>query len=137
ELAAVGSDPWRAVGLPDRTMCAEPGRVPASRGESPHAGYHVAALALDRPGLGAGAPGQDGPRIVAEDRPGHWQIEIGRRHGAAAGLAQAPRRAGVTARDGLDDMEEGDGVGLDATRRARQQQAEQLRLVQLVEQLRR
>ena len=98
----------RAVGLQDRAMRAEPGGVPAARGEGPHAGHLVAALAFDGLDLRAGTPGQHGARIVAEDRLRHRQIEIGRRHGAAAGLAQAPGGRGVGARDGLDDVEEGD-----------------------------
>jgi hypothetical protein len=137
ELAAVGPESRRAVGLVDRTVCPEPGGVPAARGEGPHAGDLVAALAFDGFHPGAGAPGQHGARIVAEDRLGHGQIEIGGRHGAAAGLAQAPGGAGIGAGDGLDDMEEGDGVGLDPVRRARHQQAEQLRLVQFVQKRRR
>ena len=136
-LPAVGVEPRRAVGLEDRAMRAEPGRVPAARGEGPHAGDPVAALAFDRPHPWARAPGQHGARIVAEDLLRHRQVEIGRRHGAAAGLAEAPGGRGVGAGDGLDHMEEGDGIGLDAVGRARQQQAEQPRLVQLVEQRRR
>ena len=134
---AVGVESGRAVGREDRAMRAEPGRVPAARGEGPHAGDPVAALAFDRADPGPGPPGQHGARIVAEDRLRHRQVEIGRRHGAAAGLAQAPGGRGIGLGDGFDDMEEGDGIGLDPVRRARQQQAEQPRLVQLVEQRRR
>ncbi len=94
-LHAVGIEPRRAVGLVDRAMGAEPGRVPAAGREGPDAGDPVAALAFDRLDLGAGTPGQHRARIVAEDRVRHRQIEIGRRHRAAAGLAQAPGGRGV------------------------------------------
>ena len=136
-LHAVSVELRRAVGLVDRAMRAEPGRVAAAGGKGPHAGNPVAAVAFDRPDLRTRTPGQHRARIVAEDRVRHRQIEIGRRHRAAAGLAQAPRGRGVGAGDGLDDMEEGDGIGLDPVRRARQQQAEQPRLMQFVEQRRR
>ena len=137
ELPAVGTEPRRAVGLVDRAMGAEPGCVPAARGEGPYAGDLVAAIALDRLDPGARPPSQHGARIVAEDRLGDGEVEIGGRHRAAAGLAQAPGGAGVAARNGFDDMEEGDGIGLDPVRRARHQQAKQPRLVQLVQKRRR
>ncbi len=127
----------RAVGLEDRAMRAEPGGVTAAGGERPYPGHPITTVAFDRLDLGAGAPGQHRARIVAEDRARHRQVEIGRRHRAAAGLAETPGGRAVGARDGLDHMEEGDGVGLDPVRRARQQQAEQFRLVQAVEQGRR
>src|SRR5882757_10063687 len=57
ELAAVGPESQRAVGLIDRTVRAEPGGVPAARGEGPHAGDLVAAVALDRLDPRAGPPG--------------------------------------------------------------------------------
>lgn len=108
-----------------------------NRGEGPHARDLVAALAFDRPDLGAGAPGEHRARIVAENCMRHREVEIGRRHGAAARLAQAPRVRAIGAGDGLDDVEEGEGIGLDPVRRARQQEAEQASLMELVEQCRR
>src|SRR5258708_7481702 len=116
---------------------AMPSPMPAARGEGRCPGNLVAVVALARLAPGAGAPGQCRARIVAEDRLGHGKLEIGGRHGAAAGLAQAPGGAGVGARDGLDDMEEGNRIGLDSVRRARQQHAEQPRLVELVQKRRR
>src|SRR5258708_33358371 len=77
ELAAVRPESRRAVSLVDRAMGAEPGRVPAPRGEGPYAGDLVAAIALDRLDAGARPPGQHGARIVAEDRLGDGEIEIG------------------------------------------------------------
>src|SRR5216683_6556413 len=68
ELTAGRAEARRAVGLIDRAVRAEPGGVPAARGEGPHAGDLVAAVALDRLDPGAGPPGQDRARIVAEDR---------------------------------------------------------------------
>ena len=118
-------------------MGAQHGRVPAARGEGPDAGDLVAALAFDRPDLGAGAPRQDGAGVLAKQRLRHRRVEIGRRHRAAAGLAHAPRGRSVGLGDGLDHMEEGNRIGLDAVGRARHQQPEQPRLVQLVEQRRR
>ncbi len=111
---------WRRVcgepsAVEDRAMRAEPGRVPAAGGEGPDAGHPVAALAFDRPDLGAGTPGQHRARI-AEDRARHRQVEIGRRHRAAAGLAQAPGGRRIGPGDGLDDVEEGDGIGFDPVR---------------------
>ena len=41
--------------------------------------------------------------------------------GAAAGLAEAPGSAGVSRRDGFDDVEEGDRIGLEPVLRAREQ----------------
>ena len=64
-----GPEPRRAVGLADRAMRAEPGGMPAARGEGPYAGDFVAALAFDRLDPRAGPPGQHGARVVAEDRP--------------------------------------------------------------------
>src|ERR1700720_3236004 len=75
---------------------------PPAPSPPPPSGYLVAAVAFDRPDLGAGAPGKHRARIVAEDRMRHRQVEIGRRHRAAAGLAEAPGGRGVGARDGLD-----------------------------------
>ena len=109
----------------------------AAGGKGPHAGDPVATLAFDRLDLWTGTPGEHRARVVAEDRLGHRQVEIGRRHGTAAGLAEAPGGRGVVLGDGFDHMEEGDGIGLDAVGRARQQQPEQPRLMQLVEQGRR
>ena len=117
-------------------MRAQPGRVATAGGEGPHARHPVTALAFDRPDFGAGTPGQHRARIVAEDRVRDRQVEIGRRHGAATGLAEAPGGRAVGTRNGLDDVEEGEGIGLDPVRRAWQQQAEQPRLVQFVEQRR-
>jgi hypothetical protein len=113
-------------------MCAEPGRVPAAGCKRPDAGHPVAALAFDRANLGAGSPGQHRPRI-AEDRLRDRQVEIGRRHRAAAGLAQAPGGRSIGLRDGFDDMEKRHRIGLDPVGRAWQQQTEQLRIMQLVE----
>ena len=137
DLPALGVEPRRAVGLPDRAMRAEPGGMPAARGEGPHAGDPIAALAFDGAHPRPRPPGQHGARIVAEDLLRHRHGEIGRRHRAAAGLAQAPGGRGVGLGDGLDDMEEGDGIGLDAVGGTRHQQAEQPRLVQLVQKGRR
>ena len=117
-------------------MRAEPGRVPAAGGKGPHAGNPIAAFAFDRTNPGAGTPGQHRARI-AEDRPRYREVEIGRRHGAAAGLAEAPGRRGIGFGDGFNDVEEGDGIGFDPVGRTRQQQTEQLRVVQPVEQGRR
>ena len=130
---AVGVGLARAVGQEHRAMCAEPGGVAAARGEGPHAGDAIAAFAFDGAHPGARPPGQHRTWIVAEDLLRHRHGEIGCRHRAAAGLAQAPGGRGVCLGDGLDDMEEGDRIGLDAVGRARHQQAEQPRLVQLVQ----
>ncbi len=108
--------------------------MPATRGKGPDARDPVAALAFDRPDFRTGTPGQHRAGVVTEDRMRHRQIEIGCRHRAAAGLAQAPRRRCIGLRDGLGHMEEGDGIGLDPVRRAWQQQPEQPRLMELVEQ---
>src|SRR5476649_2547685 len=102
-------------------MRAEPGRVAAARGEGPYARDPVTAIAFDRLDLGARTPGEYRARIVAEDRVRDRQIEIGGRHGAAAGLAETPGGRTVFAGDGLGDMEEGEGIGLDPVRGARQQ----------------
>src|SRR5713226_10076341 len=75
ELAAVAPEPRRAVGLVDRTVRAEPGGMPAARGEGPYPGDLVATFALDRLDPWAGAPRQDRARIVAKDRLGHGQLE--------------------------------------------------------------
>ena len=107
--------------------------MPPAGGKGPHAGHPEAALAFDRANLGAGAPRQHRARI-AEDRLRHRQVEIGRRHRAAAGLAEAPGGGSISFGDGFDDMEEGYGIGFDPVGRAGQQQPEQLRVVQLVEQ---
>ena len=131
---AVGFEFGRAVGLEDRAMRAEPAGVTAAGSECPHPGDFISAVAFDCLDLGAGAPGEHRARIVAEDRTRHRQVEIGRRHRATAGLAEAPGGRTVGACDGLDHMEEGNGIGLDPVRRARQQEAEQFRLMQLVEQ---
>ena len=133
---AVGFQSGSAVGRKDRTMRAEPGRVPTTGGKGPHARDPVAALAFDRADLGPGTPGQYRARIP-EDRARHRQIEIGRRHRTAAGLAEAPGRGRIGLGDGFNDMEEGDGIGFDPVGRARQQQTKQLRVVQPVEQRRR
>ena len=125
-----------AVGLEDRALRAQPGGMAAAAGEGPYAGRAIAALDGHRLGLRAGSPGQHGARI-AEDSMGDRRIEVGRRHGAAAGLAQAPGGAGVGRGDGLDDVEERDRIGLEPALRARQQQAEQACLVQRVQQGRR
>ena len=110
--------------------------MPAAGSKGPHAGNPIAAFAFDGANPGAGPPGQHRARI-AEDRLRYRQVEIGCRHRAAAGLAEAPGRGGVGLGDGFDDVEEGDGIGFDPVGRARQQQAEQLRVVQPVEQGRR
>ncbi len=130
---AVGVVFGRPVGGVDRTMRAEPGRVPAAGCKRPHAGDPVAALAFDRADLGTGPPRQHRARI-AEDRLRHRQVEIGRRHRATAGLAEAPGGGGIGFGDGFDDVEKRYGIGFDPVGRARQQQPEQLRLVQSVEQ---
>ena len=109
--------------------------MPAAGSKGPHAGNPVAAFAFDRANPGTWSPGQHRARI-AEDRPRHGEVEIGGRHRAAAGLAEAPGRGGIGFGDGFDDVEEGDGIGFDPVGRARQQQAEQLRVVQPVEQRR-
>ena len=133
---AVGLEPRSAVGRNDRTMRAEPGRVPAAGGKGPYAGDPVAALAFDGADPGAGAPGQHRARVL-EDRARYRQIEIGRRHGAAAGLTETPGRGRIGLGDGFDDVEERDRIGLDPVGRARQQQPEQPRVMELVEQRRR
>ena len=120
----------------DRAVRAEPGGVPAARGKGPHAGHPVAAVAFDGANPGARAPGQHRARI-AEDRLRHRQVEIGRRHRAAAGLAEAPGGGSIGLGDGFDDVEKSDRIGFDPVGRAGQQQAEQLCVVQPVEQRRR
>src|ERR1700704_4244774 len=60
ELTAVGPEPRVAVDLVDRAVRPEPGGVPATRGEGPHAGDLVAAVALDRLDPRAGPPGYTG-----------------------------------------------------------------------------
>ena len=77
--------------------------MPSARCERPDAGDPVAALTFDRPDLGAGAPRQHRARI-AKDGVRDRQVEIGRRHCTAAGLAEAPRGRGVGLGDGLDDV---------------------------------
>jgi hypothetical protein len=133
-LDAVVVQPRRAVSLEDRTVGAEPGGVAAAGGKGPHARDAIAAFALDRLHLWPRSPRQHCPGVVAEDRLCDRQVEVGGRHRAAAGLAQAPGRGGVGLGDGLHHMEKGDRVGLDPVGGARQQQAEQFRLVQAVEQ---
>jgi hypothetical protein len=117
-------------------MRAEPGRVTPTGGKRPDASDAVAALAFDRLDLGTGSPGQHRAGI-AEDRLRYRQVKISRRHRAAAGLAQAPCRGGIGLGDGFDDMEEGDGIGLDPAGGAWKQQPEKLRLVQPVQERRR
>ena len=114
-------------------MRPEPGRMPATGCKGPHAGHPVAAFAFDRANPGAGPPRQHRARI-AEDRLRHRQVEIGRRHRATAGLAEAPGGGSIGLGDGFDDVEKSDGIGFDPVGRARQQQTKQLRVVQLVEQ---
>src|SRR6266480_3018695 len=118
-------------------MRTKPGGVTAAGRKRPYPRYPITAIAFDRLDPGAGTPGKHRTRIAAEDRVRYRQVEIGRRHRATAGLAETPGGRTVGARDGLDHMEESDGIGLDPIRRARQQEAEQFRLVQALEQGRR
>ena len=81
----IGVEPGRAVGLVDRAMGAEPGRMAAARGKGPHARDPVAAVALDLFALHWGrAPASTARGSFGEDRMRHRQVEIGRR------LAQPP-----------------------------------------------
>src|SRR5712671_2524137 len=98
-------------------MRPEPGRVSPAGGKGPYARDLVTTLAFDRADFGTGAPGQHRPRI-AEDRAGHRQVEVGGRHCATASLAEAPGRGGVGFGDGLNDVEESDGIGFDPIGRA-------------------
>ena len=108
--------------------------MPAAGSKGPHAGDPVAASHSTARTLGPGPQAS-----TREDRRRslrHGEVEIRGRHRAAAGLAEAPGRGGIGLGDGFDDVEEGDGIGFDPVGRARQQQAEQLRVVQPVEQRR-
>ncbi len=83
------------------------------------------------PGPQASTARGSSPKIAwatgrVRDRPPTWRS---RRPGS--GTRRSRRRPCAI---GLDHVEEGDGIGLDAVGRARQQQAEQLRLVRPVEQ---
>lgn len=134
DLLAIGVTARCAVGGIDRAVGAEPGGVASAGGKRPDPGDAVAAFALDRLDLRAGTPGEH-RAWVGKHLLRNRQVEIGGRHRTAAGLAQAPRRRGIALRNGLNDMEEGDGIGLDPVGRPRQQQAEQPRLMQPVEQV--
>ncbi len=118
-------------------MRAKPGGMAAAGIEGPRAGDSITAVAFDRLDLGAGAPGEHRARIIAEDRLRHRQIEIGRRHRAAAGLAQAPGNGRIGFGDGLHDAKERHGIGFDAVRGSRQQQPKQFCAMQRIEQGRR
>jgi hypothetical protein len=102
----------------------------------PNTGHAVAAFAFEGANPWTRAPGEHRSR-VAEDLLRYREVEIGRRHRAAAGLAEAPGCRGIGLGDGFDDVEEGDRIGFDSVGRAGEQQAEQLRVVQPVEQGRR
>ena len=136
DLPALRVQARTAVGLEDRALRTHPGRMAAATGEGPCAGHPIAALDGHRFGLGPRSPGQHGARI-AEDSMGDRRLQVGRRGGAAAGLTQAPGSAGVGSGDDLDDVKERDRIGLESALRARQHQAEQLCLVQRIQQSRR
>ena len=111
----------RAVGLDDADMGAEPARLPGARGKIPARAGLVAAgdrlhLMIDR------TPGQDAGRGV-ENLVGGIGIEIGRRHGADAALAEAPRGRGVGLGDFLLHLHEGFQRRLAAAEALRQQRA--------------
>ena len=102
-------------------------------GEAPVAGDAIAAVADDGPRLGIVRPaGRDRAR-VAEHGAGDLRFDIGRRHRHARTLADAPGDAGVALRDRLHHLEQGRRLDLLAVAGARDQQAEQPRLVQRVE----
>ena len=119
-----GAAPGRAVGLLDGTVAAEPGGMAAAAGEAPRAGDAIAAVHRDRARVIARAPGQHRAR-GAEDLARGLRREIGRGHGAAGGLAEAPRRARVVPGDLLDDLDEREGIHLAPVEEAGQEQPEE------------
>jgi len=128
EHGALGTPSVRAAaGLPLRrdhgAVAAQPGRVSAAAGEGPRAGNAIAAIHRHCPGIGAGAPGEDGASIL-EDMAGDLRAEIRRGHRTAAGLAEAPRHACVGHGDLLHHLDEGDRVDLAAVEHAGQEQPE-------------
>ncbi len=95
---AIRLAPLAAVSLDDPDMGPQPARLPGAGGKVPARTGPVAA-GHDLHFMGDRAPGQDAGRDI-ENLVGRIGIEIGRRHGADAALAEAPRRGGV----GLGDF---------------------------------
>ncbi len=104
ERGAVGVVFGRPVGGVDRAVRPEPGRMPAAGCKGPHAGHPASRLRIRPRGPWGQAPRQNRARI-AEDRLRHRQVQIGRRHCAAAGLAEAPGGGRIGFGDGFNDVE--------------------------------
>ena len=90
------------------TVAAEPRGVAAAAGEAPGARHAIAAVDGDRaPRRGSGP--RPARRAGRRRSPrGHGGRQVRGDHGAARGLAEAPRRARVAPGDLLDDLHEGE-----------------------------
>jgi hypothetical protein len=99
-------------------------------GKAPIARRPIAAFDRDRLGVRPNRPPGHDPARVAEDFSRHRRLDIGRRHGAAAGLHNAPSGTAVGLGEFLDRLHEGDRIDLEAVAAFRQQHAEQPRVVE-------
>ncbi len=117
-------------------MRADPAGMPAAAGEIPAAGNPVAAGHRDRPRLVGRAPGHGRAR-VAPDLARRGEVHIGRDQPGAVGDRHAPGDRAVGPRQLLDRAYIGAGLDLVAADRARQQHAEEPRLMERVEEARR
>ena len=115
-------------------MATKPGAVPATAGEIPFAGDHIAAINHHGAGLWPHAPGEHGARISAPNLISDFWLQIGRRHGTAGSLTNAPGSAGIGGGDHDLHLHEIMQWHFFAAEGARQQGAEQRRAMQRIQQ---
>jgi hypothetical protein len=122
----------QAVRLDDAAMRPDPGGMAAAAGEIPAAADPVATWHRDRFRLVRRTPGDRGARI-APDCPRNLRRKIGRDQPGRVGDRNAPAYRAVGPRQFLERQHIGAGLDLVAVDRARQQHAEEARLVQRIQ----
>src|SRR6516164_7156253 len=114
-------------------MPAHPRSMLVATGKAPFTGDAIAAVADYHRGLGiVGTGGQHGATIP-DDGTGHLWNDICRRHRETRTLANAPGDTGIALREHLKHLKEGCGLDLLTIIGARDQQAEQPRVMQRTE----
>ena len=135
KFAGLAVPPWLrlTIGRAHGAVAAQPRGVLEAAGKTPFAGDAVAAVADHHPGLGVVGTGGQHRAAVADDGTGDLRTDVGRRHREARALADAPRDARIALRERLDHLKQGRGLDLLAVIGARDQQAEQPRVMQRIE----
>jgi hypothetical protein len=132
---AVGRAARRAIRLQHRTVTTEPAGMLDAAGEAPIARRPIAVLGCDGLDVWSDRSPREHRARIAEDLLRHLSLDIGRRHGAATGLHDAPGGAAVGFGQLLDRLHEDRRLDLETVAALGKQHAEQPRVVKCSEHL--